>query len=92
MELPKTNAGNRYATMMQDLFTKLPLVFAPDQKTLRLAKLIAEKAALPLESLNLYEQIGALMMYVCDLYWIPKLNTTAYHQECNELVKWFNCT
>ena len=99
MELPKTDAGNRYAIVMQDLFTKWPLVFAaPDQKTLRLAKLIAEEVVLAYgvpEALltdrgtNL---LSHLMMDLCDLLGIRKLNTTAYHPECDGLVERFNRT
>ena len=43
MELPKTEQGNRYLIVFQDFMTKWPLVFpAPDQKAIRLAKLITE--------------------------------------------------
>ena len=44
MELPKTEQGNRYVIVFQDFMTKWPLVFpAPDQKAIRLAKLVAEE-------------------------------------------------
>ena len=42
--LPVTERGNRHVVVIQDLFTKWPLVFpVPDQKALRIAKLIAEE-------------------------------------------------
>ena len=44
MELPKTEQGNRYVIVFQDFMTKWPLVFpAPDQKAIRLTKLVAEE-------------------------------------------------
>ena len=44
MELPVTTSGNRYAIVFQDLFTKWPMVYAaPDQKVVRIAKLLAEE-------------------------------------------------
>ena len=44
MELLKTEQGNRYVIVFQDFMTKWPLVFpTPDQKAIRLAKLIAEE-------------------------------------------------
>ncbi len=99
MELPKTESGNKYAIVMQDLFTKWPLVFAaPDQKTLRLAKLIAEEvvpahgvpeALLTDRGTNL---LSHLMRDLCELLGIKKLNTTAYHPECDGLVERFNRT
>jgi len=43
MDLPVTTRGNKYAIVFQDLFTKWPMVYAaPDQKAVRLAKLLAE--------------------------------------------------
>jgi hypothetical protein len=44
MDLPVTEKGNRHVVVFQDLFTKWPMVFpVPDQKALRIAKLIAEE-------------------------------------------------
>ena len=44
MDLPLTERGNRHVVVIQDLFTKWPLVFpVPDQKAARIAKLIAEE-------------------------------------------------
>ena len=43
MELPVTEQGNRYVIVFQDFLTKWPLVFpAPDQKAIRIARLVAE--------------------------------------------------
>ena len=44
MDLPVTKLGNRHVVVIQDLFTKWPLVFpVPDQKASRIARLIAEE-------------------------------------------------
>ena len=43
MDLPVTRAGNRHVVVFQDFLTKFPLVFpVPDQKVIRLAKLLVE--------------------------------------------------
>ena len=43
MELPKTERGNKYVIVFQDLATKWPMVFAaPDQQTIRIVKLLTE--------------------------------------------------
>ena len=44
MELPRTEKGNKYAVVFQDFFSKWPMVFpAPDQKAIRLARLLVEE-------------------------------------------------
>ena len=44
MDLPLTDSGNRHVVVIQDLFTKWPFVFpVPDQKTPRIARLLAEQ-------------------------------------------------
>ena len=44
MELPITKSGNRYVIVFQDFLMKWPLVFpAPDQKAIRIARLVAEE-------------------------------------------------
>ena len=99
MQLLKTESGDLYVIAMQDLFTKWPLVFsAPDQKTMRIVKLLAEEvvptfgvpeALLMDRGTNL---LSHLMIDVCKLLGIRKLNTTAYHLECDGLVEHFNRT
>ena len=40
MDLPVTETANRHVVVIQDLFTKWPMVFpVPDQKATRIAKL-----------------------------------------------------
>ena len=44
MELPKTQAGNKYVLVFQDYLTKWPIVFPmPDQKSIRIVKILVEE-------------------------------------------------
>lgn len=99
MELPLTSRGNKYVVVFQDLFTKWPMVYAmPDQKSLRLVKLLVEEivpvfgvpeALLSDRGTNL---LSHLMLDVCKLLGVRKLNTTAYHPQCDGAVERFNRT
>lgn len=99
MDLPCTEQGNRHVVVFQDMLTKWPLVFpVPDQKSERMAKVLCEEVV-PLFSVpealltdggaNLLAQ---LMLDVCTLLRIGKLNTTPYHPECDGMVERFNHT
>ena len=99
MDLPIAKSGNWHVVVFQDYLTKFPLVFSvPDQKAIRLAKLLVEEVV-PLcgvpESLlsdrgtNL---LSHLMTDLCKMLGIKKLNTTAYHPECDGMVERFNRT
>ncbi len=99
MDLPKTQQGNKHVLVFQDFFTKWPLVYPmPDQKASRITRLLAEEVVpffgVP-ESLlsdrgtNL---LSHLMLDVCKLLGIKKLNTTAYHPQCDGMVERFNRT
>ena len=99
MDLPCTESGNRHVVVFQDLFTKWPMVFpVPDQKSERIARLLCEdvvplfgvpEALLSDRGTNL---VSHLMLDVCTLLGTTKLNTTAYHPECDGLVERFNRT
>ena len=99
MDLPRTNQGNKHVIVVQDFLTKWPFVFAvPDQKTHRIARLIVEEivpmvgvpeALLSDRGTNL---LSHLMRDVCELLGVEKLNTTAYHPQCNGQVERFNRT
>lgn len=99
MELPKTERGNKYVVVFQDFLSKWPLVFpVPDQKAQRLARLLVEEvipffgvpeALLSDRGTNL---LSHLMQSVCELMGIRKLNTTAYHPQCDGMVERFNRT
>ena len=99
MDLLLTDQGNKHVVVVQDLFTKWPLVFAvPDQKTARLARLIAEEVVplfgVPecLLSDRRTNLLSTLMMDLCQILGITKLNTTAYHPQCDGAVERFNRT
>ena len=99
MDLPLTDRGNKHDIVIQDLFTKWPLVFAvPDQKTSRIARLIAEEVVpyfgvpeclLSDRGTNL---LSNLMADLCRILGVTKLNTTALHPQCDGAVERFNHT
>ena len=99
MELPRTTQGNKYVVIFQDFLSKFPLVFpTPDQKSLRIAKLLVEEVV-PLFGVPeaLLSDRGAnllshLMQDVCTLLGVKKLNTTAYHPQCDGMIERFNRT
>ena len=99
MELPRTSRGNKYVIVMQDFLTKWPLVFpAPDQKANRIARLLVDEllpmfgvpeALLSDRGTNL---LANVVQDVCQLLGITKLNTTAYHPQCDGMVERLNRT
>ena len=99
MELPVTSQGNRYVVVFQDFLTKWPMVDpVPDQTTERIVKLLTEEimpffgvpeALLTERGTNL---LSHLMLDDCKLLGIKKLNTTAYHPQCDGMVERFNQT
>ena len=99
MELPKTTSGNKYALVFQDYLTKWPMVFAmPDQKSTRIVDILVHEV-MPLVGVpeSLLSDRGTnllsfIMKDVCSLLGIEKLNTTAYHPQCDGLVERFNRT
>ncbi len=99
MDLPKTSSGNKHVIVFQDYFTKSPMVFAiPDQKTHRIVDILI-KEIVPTIGVpeNLLSDRGTnllshLMAEVCKALGITKLNTTAYHPQCDGLVERFNHT
>ena len=99
MDLPKTELENQHVLVFQDFLTKLPLVFPiPDQKTSRIVKLFVEEVVLlfgvpeALLSDRGTNLLSHLMLDVCKALGTKKLNTTAYHPQCNGMVERFNCT
>ena len=99
MDLPCTLRGNRHVVVFQDMLTKWPMVFpVPDQKAERLARLLCEEivpmfgvpeALLSGHGANL---LSHLMLDVCAILGIEKLNTTSYHPECDGMIERFNRT
>ena len=99
MDLPTTERGNKHVVVIQDLFTKWPMVFpVPDLKALRIARIIAEEVV-PLfgvpecllsdRGTNL---LSHLVLDLCSMLGITKLNTTAHHPQCDGAVERFNRT
>ena len=99
MDLPKTERGNKHVLVFKDFLTKWPMVYpVPDQKTKRIVQILVEEliplfgvpeALLSDRGTNL---LSYLMKDVCSLLGIEKLNTTAYHPQCNGLTERFNRT
>ena len=99
MDLPLTTAGNKHVIVFQDYFTKWPIVCPlPDQKAHRIARVLVDEviplfgmpeALLSDRGTNL---LSHLMKDLCELLGIKKLNTTAYHPECDGMVERFNRT
>ena len=97
MELPRTEQGNRYVIVLQDFLSKWPMVFpAPDQKAIRLARLVAEEvlpqfgvpdAILSDRGANF---LAHVMEDVCQLLGTTRLNTTSYHPQCDGMVERLN--
>ena len=88
-----------HVVVFQDFLTKWPLALpVPDQKAIRLVRLLTEEVAswfgLPEASLsdcgtNL---LSHLMLDVCKELGVHKLNTTAYHPQCDGMIECFNRT
>ena len=79
-------------------FTKWPMVYAVrDQKTERITELLCEEVVpffgVP-EALLLDRgaNLSHLMLDICKSLGITKLNTTAYHPECDSMVERFSRT
>ena len=99
MDLPLTKQGNRHILVFQDHFSKWPMVYAiPDQKAHRIAQILCDEiipmfgvpeALLSDRGTNL---LSHLMKDVCQILGIKKLNTTAYHPQCNGMVERLNRT
>ncbi len=89
MDLPKTSNGNGN----KHYFTKWPMVYAiPAHRIVD----ILVKEIVPVPECLLSDRgtnlLSHLMMDVCKALGITKLNTTAYHPQCDRLVERFNRT
>ena len=99
MDLPQTERGNKHVLVIQDFLTKWPWVFPIlDQKTSRIVEILVweiipmcgvPECLLSDRGTNL---LSYLMKDVCGLLGIQKLNTTAYHPQCDGLTERFNRT
>ena len=98
MYLSVTKLGNHHAVVFQDFLIKWPLVFLVPNKKLRSVKLLKEEV-FPLFSIPeaLHSDRGTnlvshLMLNICKKLGICKVNTTAYHPECDGKEEHNNCT
>ena len=99
LEMPKTERGNSYIVVFMDYLTKWPEAYATsDQSSETIARLLVENVicrhGVPKELLsdrgpNL---LSNLMLDICDIMGMKKVNTTAYHPQTDGLVENFNRT
>ena len=96
MNLPVTKSGNRHAVVFQDFLKKFLLVFpVPDQKVTHL--LVEQVILLFRVPESLLSDRGTnllfyLMKDLCSMLGKKKINTTAYHPQCDGIVECFNRT
>ena len=96
---PTTVSGNKYVVIFIDRLTKWPEAFAvPNQDSETIARLLVQEI-IPRHGCprSLLSDRGSpflskLSKAVYELLGIRKLNTTAYHPQCNGLVERFNHT
>lgn len=99
MELPQTKLGHRYVVVFEDYLTKWVEVYpVKDQTSETIARLLVDNVicrhGIPMELLsdrgaNL---LSDLILDVCKLVGMKKINTTAYHPRTDGLVENFNRT
>ena len=99
IQFTKSHTGNRYGVMLVDYLTKWPEVFATsDQTALTIAKLFVEQIVCrhgaPAQLLSDREAaiLSHLLMEICELLGVEKLNSTAYHPQTDGLAERFNRT
>ena len=99
MDLPVIDQDNKHVVVIQDLFTKYPMVFTvQDKKTARISRQIVEEVILLFGVLECLlsdrstSLLSNLILDLCRILGITKLNTTAYHQQCNGAVERLNRT
>ena len=99
LQLPLTESGNQYAIVFLDYLTKWAEVFpVANQSAITIAQLLVEEIfcrhGAPQE---LFSDRGAnflseIVLEVCKLLNIKKVNTSGYHPQTDGLVERFNCT
>ena len=99
LQLPLSFNGNQYALVMMDYFTKWPEVFAiPDQQASTIARFLVEQVitrhGVPEQLLSDRGAnfLSELLLEVCKLMGIEKLNTSGYHPQTDGMVEKFNST
>ena len=95
-QFPLTQRGNKYVVVFMDYFTKWVEAYAvPDQQAQTVARLLVEnivcRHGVPQELLSDRGSnfLSDLMLEVCSLLGIKKLNTSSYHPQTDGLVEKF---
>ena len=93
MDLPQRERDNKHVLVIQDFLTNWPLVFhIPDQKTYQIVEILVWEI-IPIcgTTDSLFSDRGTNLSYlmkdICSLLGIEKLNTTAYHLQCDGLME-----
>lgn len=99
LTMPLTSRGNRYIVVFMDYFTKWAKAFAvPDQQASTIARLLVDnivcRHGVPEELLSNRGSnfLSDLIMEMCRVLGIKKLNTSGYHPQTDGLVEKFNST
>lgn len=99
LQLPKTRSGNRYCVVFMDYLTKWPEVFATaDQTAPTIARLLVEgivsRHGVPGQLLSDRGPsfLSRLVLEICEVLGVKKINTSAYHPQTDGLVERFNRT
>ena len=98
LELPQTDAGNKYCLLVTDYFTKWPEAYAlKDQKAETVARALMDVIARHgIPQVLLSDQgrsfDNAVVKELCSKLQIHKVRTSAYHPQCDGLVERLNRT
>ena len=99
LQLPLTESGNRYVVVFLDYLTKWVEAFAvSNQSAVTIAQLLVEEVfcrhGAPQELLSDRGPnfLSEIVLEVCKLLNIKKVNTSGYHPQTDSLVERFNCT
>ena len=99
LQLPKTRRGNRYAIVFVDYLTKWPEVYATsDQTAPTISRLLVEEVisrhGVPNQLLSDRGPsfLSKLLLEMCRVMGVHKINTSAYHPQSDGLVERFNRT
>ena len=99
LQLPLTVRGNCYVVVFTDYFTKWPEAFAvADQTAETIARLFAEEIicrhGIPEELLSDRRAnfLSNLVLELCKILGVKKINTSGYHPQTDGMVERFNST